>query len=61
MRFISDLLTRLYCWTKDETAQTMAEYGLILALISIAAITVAVLLGSQIGTVFTNVTTALGG
>jgi len=57
MRFINDILR----WLKDETAQTMAEYGLILALISVAAIVVMGLLADQIGAVFTSVTTALGG
>jgi Flp pilus assembly pilin Flp len=56
MRFITDTLLRLYAWTKSETAQTMAEYGLILALISVAAVAVMILLGSQIGAVFSNVT-----
>ena len=59
MRFINDTLLRLYCWAKDETAQTMAEYGLILALISVAAIAVMILLGGQLKTVFTDVTSAL--
>jgi pilus assembly protein Flp/PilA len=60
MRFISDTLLRLYSWAKEETAQTMAEYGLILALISVAAIAVMILLGGQIGAVFSDVTSHLG-
>ena len=56
MRFINDTLLRLYCWAKDETAQTMAEYGLILALISVAAIAALVLLGPQIRVVFNDIT-----
>ncbi len=59
MSFITTSLLRLYCWAKEETGQTMAEYGLILALISVAAIAVAILLGDQIGAVFTSVTDAL--
>ena len=59
MRFINDTLLRLYCWAKDESAQTMAEYGLILALISIAAIATLLLLGPKIAGVFTKVTNAL--
>ena len=59
MRFISDTLLRLYCWAKEETAQTMAEYGLILALISVAAIAVMILLGDQLGAVFQYVTDSL--
>jgi pilus assembly protein Flp/PilA len=61
MSFITVTILRLYSWAKEETGQTMAEYGLILALISIAAIIVMGTLGGQIGTVFTNVTSALSG
>ena len=60
MRFINDTLLRLFVWAKDESAQTMAEYGLILALISIAAVVVMGLLGTKIGTVFSTVTNKLG-
>lgn len=59
MRFISDTLLRLYCWAKDETAQTMAEYGLILALISVAAIAALLLLGPQLKSIFDRITAAL--
>jgi len=59
MRFISDTLLRLYCWAKDETAQTMAEYGLILALISVAAIAALLLLGPQLDAIFDRITAAL--
>jgi pilus assembly protein Flp/PilA len=59
MRFITDTLLRLYCWAKEETAQTMAEYGLILALISVAAIAALLLLGPQLGVIFNRVTSAL--
>jgi pilus assembly protein Flp/PilA len=59
MRFINETLLRLYTWAKEETAQTMAEYGLILALISVAAIAVMILLGGQIGAVFSDVTSHL--
>jgi len=59
MRFITDTLLRLYAWTKSETAQTMAEYGLILALISVAAIAIMILLGGQIGAVFQDIADCL--
>ena len=59
MRFVSETIVRLYCWAKDETAQTMAEYGLILALISVAAVAVLLLLGPQIAAVFQNITDTL--
>ena len=56
MRLISDTILRLYCCAKEDTAQTMAEYGLILALISVAVIAVLILLGDQLGAVFQYVT-----
>ena len=40
---------------RDEEGQGLAEYALILALISIAAIVIMVALGGQIGTIFTSV------
>ena len=45
----------------EESGQTMVEYGLILALISITAIIVMGTLSGQISQVFTDVTGALGG
>jgi pilus assembly protein Flp/PilA len=44
---------------KDESGQTMVEYGLLIALISIAVIAVLVLLGPRIAGFFTAVDTAL--
>ncbi len=44
-----------------ERGQGMVEYGLILGLVSIAAIAIMVLLGGQIGTRFTAIRVALGG
>ena len=45
----------------DEEGQTMAEYGLILALISVAAVVVMGLLGDQIGSTFDDIRVKLGG
>jgi pilus assembly protein Flp/PilA len=44
---------------EGEEGQTMVEYALILALVSIAAIAVLTPLGTAISGVLTNVTTAL--
>jgi pilus assembly protein Flp/PilA len=44
---------------RDEEGQGLAEYALILALISIAAIAVMILLGTQIGVIFGKVSTSL--
>lgn len=45
----------------NEEGQDLAEYALILVLVSIAAIAALGLLGGQIATVFGQITTALGG
>ena len=45
---------------RDEKAQGLIEYALIILLIAIAVITVLGLLGGGIGNVFTNITTELG-
>lgn len=50
------MLTRLL---KEESGQTMVEYGLLIALISIAVITVLVLLGPNIAGFFSTVNTQL--
>jgi pilus assembly protein Flp/PilA len=43
----------------DESGQGMIEYGLLVALISIAAIAVIVFIGPQLTTIFGNVVNAL--
>jgi pilus assembly protein Flp/PilA len=59
MQFINDTILRFYCWVREEKAQTMAEYGLILALISVVAITILVTVGGNLKTVFTSVANSL--
>ncbi|MFH5836646.1 Flp family type IVb pilin [Proteiniclasticum sp. C24MP] len=51
-----EFLKRLW---NDEEGQGMVEYGLILALISVAAIAVLVILGPRIAAVFQSVTDEL--
>jgi pilus assembly protein Flp/PilA len=41
-------------FAQDESGATAIEYGLIAALISVAIITGATLLGNQLGTLFNN-------
>lgn len=53
------MLKRLRNLVTNEEGQGMVEYALILALISIAAITVILLIGPKIHQVFTDVNTAL--
>jgi pilus assembly protein Flp/PilA len=46
---------------KDEKGATAIEYGLIAALIAVAAVTAMGSLGSTIGNTFNNVSTAMEG
>lgn len=46
---------------REEEGQTLIEYGLIIALISIAVITVLGLFGPQLNAIFQSVVTALQG
>jgi len=55
MRFINESLLRFTCWLREEKAQTMAEYGLILALVSVVAIAVLITVGGNLATVFTDI------
>jgi pilus assembly protein Flp/PilA len=59
----NDLKTRMFLLiapVRDEEGQAMVEYGLILALVSVAAVGALALIGTDIGTVFEKVTTELG-
>jgi pilus assembly protein Flp/PilA len=47
-----DVMKKLATLMKDESGQTMVEYGLLIALISIAVIAVLVLLGPRIAGFF---------
>jgi len=55
------LYVRLMNWLNSEEGQSMAEYALILVLVSVAAIIVLTTLGGQITSVFQQITDALGG
>lgn len=54
MKFFKNLL-------RDEAGATAIEYGLIAALIAVAAITALTSLGSNLSTTFTKVSTAVSG
>jgi pilus assembly protein Flp/PilA len=57
---LSTLLSTLHqALTRDDEGQGMIEYGLLVALISIAAIVVIVLIGPQIGNLFQTVMNAM--
>lgn len=52
MRLINEGLLRLMAWVEDQKGQTMAEYGLILALVAVVVIVAITLLGSNISAFF---------
>ena len=55
-------MKKFVSWIKDEeSGQGMVEYGLIVALISIAAIAVIVLIGPKLTGIFTKVSDGLDG
>ena len=47
--------------SEEREGQGLVEYALIIVLVSIATILMLTLLGGQIGAVFTQITTSLGG
>jgi Flp pilus assembly pilin Flp len=52
---------RLVSWLREETAQTMAEYGLILALVSVVAIVALIMVGDNLYAVFEDIAGTLTG
>ncbi len=57
--FISNIMGRIWSMSHDEEGQTLVEYGLIVALLSIAAIAILGLLGGSINSVFGKVKDSL--
>ncbi len=58
---INSFLTSLFVrYTSDDDGQTMAEYGIILALVAVIAIAAFQLLGTQINTAIGGITSVLG-
>jgi pilus assembly protein Flp/PilA len=55
--FLSNLYLRAVAVRDREEGQTMAEYGIILVLIAVAAVVGVTALGGHINTVFNNLTT----
>jgi pilus assembly protein Flp/PilA len=61
------MMTKIYCAVmsrlttlKSKKGQTLVEYGLILALVSIVVIAVLTLLGGQLKNIFSKITNTLG-
>ena len=48
------LFSRFMVWVREEKGQTMAEYGLILALVAVVVITAITLLGTNIAAFFND-------
>ncbi len=57
--FLNELILKAITWTKEEEGQTLVEYGLILALISVVAIAIMTTVGGKVVAVFTSVAAAL--
>ena len=58
MKFLNDIATKIairFQAAKEEAGQTLVEYGLIVALISIVAIAALALVGSNVSAVFEDV------
>lgn len=53
--FVSSLVARM----RDEEGQTMAEYGLLLAVIAVVVVAAAVFLGNSISSLFLGVASSM--
>jgi len=56
---MTDLMLRVRAMIEAEDGQTMVEYGLILALVSVVAIAILITLGGSVVTTFTSASSAL--
>ena len=65
MQLISDLFSQVMVWIADhkekEEGQTLVEYALIIALVSVLLVGALAALRGGIAGVFTDIETALGG
>jgi pilus assembly protein Flp/PilA len=55
------MLKKLMAKMQNEEGQGLVEYALIIVLVSIVVIVALSLLGTQVSTVFSNITTTLSG
>ena len=55
------MLSIFRSFVRDESGATAIEYGLIAALVSVAAITALTAMGSSLNTMFTSVSSTLNG
>jgi pilus assembly protein Flp/PilA len=56
---LQDMLSELLARLEREEGQDLIEYSLLAALISVVSIAVIIILGGQIGALFTQITNAL--
>ena len=56
---MNDLILRAVARLQAEEGQTMVEYGLILALVSVVAITILITLGTKVTSTFSSASSAL--
>jgi pilus assembly protein Flp/PilA len=55
------MFARMIAFVRDEDGATAIEYGLIAALVSVAAIGALTAMGNSLGTMFNTVSSALSG
>lgn len=60
MRLLIEALSRMTSWLRREEGQTLVEYGLIVGLVSVAAIAVMVTMGGAIGSLFGDIAACFG-
>ena len=58
---MSNFVTSIKRFLKEEDGPTAVEYGVMVALIAVALIATVRLVGTDLGTVFTNVSTEVQG
>lgn len=56
---LTQVLAQLALLRRDERGQGMVEYGLIIALVAVVVVAALTGLGSQLVTLFTNITKSL--
>lgn len=60
MRLINEALLRVMTWTRRDEGQTLVEYALIIALVSVALVIALTALKGNIAGVFQDIGTAFG-
>ncbi len=61
LKGVSTMLAKMIAFVRDEDGATAIEYGLIAALVSVAAIGALTAMGNSLSTMFNMVSSALSG